>query len=264
MLQTIVLALIQSAAEFLPISSSGHLILAPRLFGWHDQGMSMDIALHIGTLFSVLIYFRRDVVSATRGAFEILRRRFDAPQARLTLKLGVACIPVFLTGFFLHDYIEDTFRSPRVIAVTAIVFGILLYVADKKGKSSGDIEKMRLKDAFLIGVAQVLALIPGVSRSGITMTAARALGVNREEAARFSMLLSVPTIAAAGALGLLRLITEPAINNPPANEILIGTGVAFLGGFFAIGILMRWLKRSSFAVFAIYRIALGIFLFSVF
>ncbi len=264
MLQTIVLALIQSAAEFLPVSSSGHLILAPHLFGWQDQGMSMDIALHIGTLFSVLIYFRRDVVSAMRGGFEILRRRFDTPQAQLVLKLGVACIPVFLIGAFFHDYIENAFRSPHVIAVTAILFGILLYAADRSGKSSGDIENMRLKDAFLIGVAQVLALIPGVSRSGITMTAARALGINREEAARFSMLLSIPTIAAAGALGLLRLITEPAINNPPANEILIGMAVAFFGGVLAIGVLMRWLKHSSFAIFAIYRIALGIFLFYVF
>lgn len=264
MLQTVILALVQSVAEFLPVSSSAHLILTPRLFGWNDQGMAMDIALHIGTLFSVLIYFRKDTAAIIGGSFDLLKRRFAPQRARLALKLGIACAPVFLIGFFCHAYIEEYFRNPRLIAVTAIVFGILLYWADKKGSSSGNVEQMGLKDAFWIGAAQVLALIPGVSRSGITMTAARALGINREESARFSMLLSIPTIGAAGAFGVMQILTQPAGENPPEKMILLGMLIAFAAGILAIGFLMKWLKHSSFAIFAAYRILLGIFLFYLF
>ncbi len=264
MLQTVILALVQSVAEFLPISSSAHLILSPRLFSWNDQGMAIAIALHIGTLFSVLIYFRKDVAAIAAGSFDLLKRRFDPPRARLVLKLGIACVPVFTVGFLCHAYIEDYFRNPRLIAVTAIVFGILLYWADKKGASSGNIEQMGLKDAFWIGLAQILALVPGVSRSGITMTAARILGINREESARFSMLLSIPTIGAAGTFGIMQILTQPAGENPPEKMILLGMLIAFGAGILAIGFLMKWLKHSSFAIFAVYRILLGIVLFYLF
>lgn len=261
MLQTIVLALMQSVTEFLPVSSSGHLILTPRLFGWADQGMATDIALHVGTLFSVMIYFRRDVCLIFKGGLDILKRRFNLPQSLFVLKLGVACIPVFLIGAVCHGYIEEHFRSPKIIASTAIVFGFLLYVADKKGKNEGNVERMTFKTAFLIGLAQTLALIPGVSRSGITMTAARALGISREESARFSMILSIPTIGAAGCLGIFEILTQPAAQNLSESMIATGMLVAFIGGIAAIGFLMRWLKTSSFAVFAVYRILLGIVLF---
>lgn len=264
MLQTVVLALVQSVAEFLPVSSSAHLILTPRLFGWNDQGMLTDIALHIGTLLSVLIYFRKDVAAIVKGCFDILKKRFAPPQARLALKLGIACAPVFLIGSSCYVYIEAYFRNPRLIAVTAIVFGILLYLADKKGKSSETVEQMSLKAAFWIGMAQILALIPGVSRSGVTMTAARALGVNREESARFSMLLSIPTIGASGAFGVVRFLTQPALENPPEETVLLGMLIAFAAGILVIGFLMKWLKHSSFAIFAAYRILLGIFLFYLF
>lgn len=264
MLQTVVLALVQSVTEFLPVSSSAHLILVPRLFGWPDQGLAADIALHVGTLFSVALYFRRDVADAVRGGFDLLRRTFSTPQARLTLNLGVACVPVFLIGFFFNDCIEGLFRDPRLIAVTAIVFGVLLYLADRVGKTDGTVAQMTVAQAGLIGLAQVLALMPGVSRSGVTMTAARALGIGRAESARFSMLLSVPTIGAAGALGTLKLLT--AAESQVLSVPLVGTGVllSFAGGVLAIGFLMKWLKNSSFAVFAAYRIALGIFLFYIF
>ena len=264
MLQTVTLALVQSFAEFLPISSSAHLILVPRLFGWEDQGIAMDIALHIGTLFSVLIYFRKDIIAIVKGCFYLLRRRFDQLQARLALRLGIACVPVFVIGIFCHTYIEMYFRNPHLIAVTAIVFGVFLYWADKKGDSTKTVEQMGMKEAFLIGLAQVLALIPGVSRSGITMTAARALGINREDSARFSMLLSVPTIGAAGIFGILQILTDPVGENPPEMMIFWGMLIAFGMGVFAIGFLMKWLKHSSFAVFAVYRILLGIFLFYLF
>ena len=264
MLQTVVLALVQSATEFLPVSSSAHLILVPYLSGWQDQGMAMDIALHMGTLFAVLGYFRKDVFSCIKGIGDIFKKRIETQYARLVLKLVVACIPVFFIGFFFHTYIEGHFRDPRIIAVTAIVFGVLLYFADRKGETDKNVDTIGLKDAFIIGAAQVLALIPGVSRSGITMTAARLLGVGRAEAARFSMLLSIPTIGAAGALGILQFFSNPVAGQLSGTMILWGMLIALVGGVFAIGFLMKWLKHSSFAIFAIYRILLGLYLFYVF
>lgn len=264
MLQTVVLALLQSATEFLPVSSSGHLILLPRLLNWPDQGMATDIALHVGTLLSVLIYFRRDVMEIVNGCFDCAKRNFSTFPARFVSNLAVASVPVFIVGFFCHKYIAENFRSPRLVALTAIVFGILLYVADKKGKSSGTIRTMGMKDAFLIGSAQILALIPGVSRSGITITAARCLGIDRAEAARFSMLLSVPTIGAAGILGVLEIIKNPATQLFSTGILMTGVFVSFAGGMAAIGFLMRYLKTSSFVVFAVYRILLGCTLFYLF
>lgn len=264
MLQTVFLALLQSFTEFLPVSSSGHLILMPRLMHWPDQGMATDIALHIGTLFSVLIYFHRDVWEIAKGCLDFAKRKFSSFPARFAMKLAVACVPVFIIGFFCHNYIEENFRSPKLIASTAIIFGILLYLADKKGKTAGTTQTMSIKDAFIIGSAQVLALIPGVSRSGITITAARLLGIDRAEAARFSMLLSIPTISAAGTLGILEIILKPEAQLFSAKLLAVGVFVSFAGGMAAIGFLMRFLKTSSFAVFAIYRILLGCTLFYLF
>ena len=264
MLQTTVLALLQSATEFLPVSSSGHLILVPRLFHWPDQGMAMDIALHVGTLFSVLIYFHQDVIEIIKSCRDIVKKNFNSTRVRFALKLGIACLPVFIIGFFCHSYIEEHFRNVRLIASTAIIFGILLYWADKRSQNDGTIETMSFKDAFLIGSAQVLALIPGVSRSGITMTMARFLGIRREEAARFSMLLAIPTIGAAGCLVALEILTKPAGTNSEEWLVLLGILISFAGGVAAIGFLMRWLKTSSFAVFAVYRVLLGGVLFYLF
>ena len=264
MLHTVILALVQSATEFLPVSSSAHLILVPRLMNWADQGLATDVALHVGTLFAVMLYFRKDVFAMLRGAADILKRSFSTFEARLVFNLCVATVPALLFGFFFHDYIEQALRSEKVIASTAIVFGIILYVADKKGKTAGSVETMGIKEAFVIGLAQMLALIPGVSRSGITMTAARALGIGREEAARFSMLLAVPTIGAAGAWAALKIITAPVAQQIDASLIVTGMAVSFVGGALAISFLMNWLKKSSFAIFAAYRILLGSALFFVF
>lgn len=264
MLHTIVLALVQSATEFLPVSSSAHLILVPRLMDWADQGLLTDVALHVGTLFAVMLYFRKDVLSMIRGGFDILRRSFSTADAKLALNLAVATIPALLFGFFFHDYIERTLRSEKVIATTAVVFGIVLYIADKVGKTSGTTASMGVKEALFVGLAQMLALIPGVSRSGITMTAARFLGIGREEAARFSMLLAVPTIGAAGAWTALKVFTAPVGESVGVLSLLTGVSVSFAGGALAISFLMNWLKKSSFAIFALYRVLLGLALFFIF
>ncbi len=264
MFQTTILALVQSVAEFLPISSSAHLILVPYFFNWKDQGLIMDIALHVGTLFSVLIYFRKDVAEMIKGAFDCFKRQFKTPQSQLVLKLFIACLPVFIIGFLFHNMIEDFFRNPHSIAFVSILFGILLYVADKKSTDVVEIKTLSFRQAFLIGLAQVLALIPGVSRSGVTMTMARALGVNRQESARFSMLLSIPTISAASGLIFLKIFSANQAEVLPSSFILSGMLISFIIGFFVIGFLMRWLKRSSFAIFAFYRVLLGLYLFYFF
>lgn len=265
MIQTVVLALVQSATEFLPVSSSAHLILVPRIMNWPDQGVVMDIALHVGTLFAVMIYFKADVLMAVIGMKEILKKNFSAFPARLAVNLMVATIPALIFGFFLHEYLEEALRSPRVIACTAIVFGAVLYFADKNGKNEGVVETLSVKQALYIGMAQMIALIPGVSRSGITMTAARFLGIKREEAARFSMLLSIPLILAAAGWMLLKVfVLDGSEEAVVSSEIIVGMAVSFIGGALAISFLMNWLKRSSFAIFAVYRILLGIFLLCYF
>lgn len=261
MFQTVFLALLQSFTEFLPVSSSGHLAVFPVLFGWKPQGMVFDAALHVGTLFAVLFYFRKDVMTMIRGGIDFLRRRFHSPAFKMALNVGVAVLPVLAIGFFAHGFIEDHLRSPRVIAVMLIVFGILLYIADRFGKSGATVEKMTLQKAFVIGAVQVFALIPGASRSGVTMTAGRALGLNREESARFSMLLSIPTVAAAGTWAILSVFRgDAAYPASLTQELSVGVGVSAVGGFAAIFFLMKWLKSFSFAVFAAYRVVLGIFL----
>ena len=264
MLHTIVLALVQSATEFLPVSSSAHLILVPRLMDWADQGLLTDVALHVGTLFAVMLYFRKDVLSMIRGGFDILRRSFSTADAKLALNLAVATIPALLFGFFFHDYIERTLRSEKVIATTAVVFGIILYIADKVGKTSGTTASMGVKEALFVGLAQMLALVPGVSRSGITMTAARFVGNGRGEGGRFSMLLGVQTIGAAGAWTALKVFTAPVGESVGVLSLLTGVSVSFAGGALAISFLMNWLKKSSFAIFALYRVLLGLALFFIF
>mgnify|MGYP004659740061 CR=1 FL=1 len=261
MFQTVFLALLQSLTEFLPVSSSGHLAVFPVLFGWKPQGLVFDAALHAGTLFAVLFYFRKDVATMIRGGVDFLCRRFSSPAFKMALNIGIAAVPVLAAGFFAHDFIEENLRSPHVIAVMLIVFGILLYVADRAGKSESTVEQMTAKQAFFIGLAQVLALIPGASRSGVTMTAGRVLGLNRKESARFSMLLSIPTVAAAGAWAILSVFRgDAAYPASLTQELSVGVGVSAVGGFAAIFFLMKWLKSFSFAVFAVYRVALGTFL----
>lgn len=203
LLQLIVLAAVQGTTEFLPISSSAHLILVPALTGWPDQGLTLDVAMHIGTLLAVVLYFHRDVSMLIAGAADALRGRRTG-EARVFLQLVVATTPVVVAGFLLKDRIESDWRSPVLIMVTTAALGVLLWIVDRRAdRAEGTIDALTWRDVALIGAAQALALVPGVSRSGITMTVALLLGQRRPEAARFSLLLSIRTTAAAGFLGAM-------------------------------------------------------------
>lgn len=257
LLQLIVLALVQGITEFLPISSSAHLILVPALTDWPDQGQAMDVAVHLGTLLAVILYFWSDVWAMIRGGFKLLMGRLDQ-GARTALLVAIATVPAVAAGFLLHEYAGDALRSIEIIAWTTIGFGILLWIADRYSMVIRDVEHLTWIDAVLIGLAQAIALIPGTSRSGITMTAGRFLGMTREGAARFSLLLSIPTILAAGTLATLDLV---AAGDPTVTlDALIAGALAFLSALIAIAAMMAWLKRSGFGPFVLYRLALGGFL----
>ncbi|AJD53695.1 undecaprenyl pyrophosphate phosphatase [Thalassospira xiamenensis M-5 = DSM 17429] len=251
----ILLAVIQGITEFLPISSSGHLILTPALTGAADQGLLVDVAVHVGTLAAVLIYFWRDVFAMIGGFFFLLSGRIN-PGARLALHIILATIPVVAVGFYLKvSGIEEQMRSVEIIAWTTLVFGIVLWIADKIGMTINRLEHMRWGGALFIGLAQVIALIPGTSRSGITMTAARLMGYERADAAQFSMLLSIPVILGAGLLAGIDL--QQSGDMALTMDVLLAAGLSFITALIAIAMLMSWLKRSTFTPFAIYRILLG-------
>lgn len=259
LLHIIVLAVVQGITEFLPISSSAHLILVPIAFGWPDQGLLLDVAVHVGTLFAVMLYFWRDVYAMALGCV----RLFTGPRddnATLVILIMVATIPVVVAGFLLKDYLENA-RDIRLIGWTTLVFGLFLYGADRFGGTERCIGHLRKRDALLIGLAQMLALVPGTSRSGVTMTAARALGIARPAAARFSLLMSIPTLIAAGAL-------EGYALHQRSDAVLTGaalTGVAlsFITALAAITLMMAWLRRATFKPFVVYRVILGIILLAI-
>jgi undecaprenyl-diphosphatase len=253
-LNLIVLAVVQGITEFLPISSSAHLILVPCLGHFPDQGLDMDIAVHVGTLGAVMLYFWRDIWQMILGLWAALRLK-KTPGGRLALAVLVATVPVVLVGVVVKDYVATAGRSIAVLGWSTLIFGILLYVADRIGLTVRRIEHLKLPDAAIIGLAQAIALIPGTSRSGITMTAARLLGYERGEAARFSMLMSIPTILAAGTLAALDIVKA---DQPLVTTVAIyGAGLSFLTALIAIALLMRWLRHASFTPFAVYRLILG-------
>jgi undecaprenyl-diphosphatase len=253
-LHILVLSIIQGATEFLPISSSGHLILVPFLTGWADQGLAIDVAAHLGTLLAVLVYFWRDVWRMLIGLRRLLRGRLD-DGGRLMLFLLAATVPALAGGFLVDKYFSDALRNPQIVAWTLIGFGLVLYLADRIGMTVNEVKHMSLAQALVIGLAQVLAFIPGTSRSGITMTAARLLGFQRGEAARFSFLLSIPAISAAGLWKGRELITgsDAAMLESAALTLAFSAIV----GFLAIAFLMAWLRRAGFAPFVVYRVLLG-------
>lgn len=250
----VVLALVQGLTEFLPISSSGHLVVTSRVLGWPDQGIIMDIAVHVGTLVAVTVYFWRDVLRIIVGTLRLLTFR-GGPDARLALMLLIATLPIIIVGFLAKDLVTTLFRSVEVIAWATIGFGLVLWLADRVGMTLHRVEHVTAGSALVIGLAQVLALIPGTSRSGITMTAARFLGMERAEAARFSLLLSIPTIAGAGVLAGYDLWRS--------GDVQLGVDAAYaavlamVAGIIAIAAMMRWLRTSGFGPFVIYRLALG-------
>jgi len=256
-LQILVLSIIQGATEFLPISSSGHLILIPFLTGWADQGLAIDVAAHLGTLIAVLVYFWRDVWRMAVGLWRLLRGRLD-DGGRLMLFLIAATVPALAGGFLVDRYFTDALRNPLIVAWALIGFGVVLYLADRIGMTVNQIRHMTLAQALVIGLAQVLAFIPGTSRSGITMTAARLLGYERGEAARFSFLLSIPAIAAAGLWKGRELFAES--DAAMLESAALTLAFSAVAGFVAIAVLMAWLRRAGFTPFVVYRLLLGGFI----
>lgn len=248
--QAVVLALIQGITEFLPISSSGHLILVPELLGWPDQGLGFDIAVHLGTLAAVIVYFRRDIIDMARALLEPRR-----PEFRLAAYIIVASIPLGLAGLLFSDQVEGTLRSPSVIAASTVGFGILLWLADRLGRGRRAETSLDWRDVAVIGFGQALALIPGTSRSGITMTAALAMGLSRQAAGRFSFLLAIPAIAMAALWQVMQFVSSP---EPVAwLALALAAAVAAAVAFATIALFLSLIERIGMAPFAIYRVLLG-------
>lgn len=252
-------AAIQGLTEFLPVSSSGHLVLLPAITGGPDQGLAIDVAVHVGTLFAVVLYFWADVKIALQGSLRLIRGRVDTQGAFLALCLVVATIPVVIVGAVIKlTGLDEMLRSVAVIGWTMLGFGLVLYWADKTGTHDRTAADWRLKDAVTMGLAQVLALIPGTSRSGITITAARRLGYDREGSAKLAMLMSIPTIAASGLLLGVDVIQEA--DWAVARDGLIAAAFAFVSALLALALMMRLLRSVSFTPYVIYRVILGIVL----
>lgn len=259
LLQLLILALIQGITEFLPISSSGHLILLPALTGMQDQGLAIDVAVHVGTLGAVILYFWRDVAEGVAGIPRMLTGRIDTPGSRLAFLLLIATIPVILAGLAMKlTGLDELLRSTAVIGTTMLVFGIVLWWADRTGPQELEAQDWTVTDAIKMGLWQAVALIPGTSRSGITITAARFLGYTRHDAAKLSMLMSIPTILASGGLLALDVIgdTTPGL----MKDAAIGAAFAFVAALAALTLMMRLLKSVSFTPYVIYRVLLGVFL----
>lgn len=255
-LNILVLALLQGFTELLPISSSAHLILVPAVTGWPDQGLMVDAALHLGTFFAILVYFWRDVWGMITGLGAAVTGQRDNPGARLAVQVVLATIPAVIVGIMIKDYAETTLRSVTLIAFNAIFFGILLFLADRFGARNRQIEQMTWQHAIFIGIAQAFALVPGTSRSGITMTAALGLGYDRISAARFSFLISLPVTFGAGLLGIHEIVKLG--HYAELHDAALAAVGAFLSSLIAVAFLMRWLRTASFLPFVVYRVILGI------
>ena len=256
LLHLVLIAVIQGLTEFLPISSSGHLILLPGLTGMQDQGQMIDVSVHVGTLFAVVLYFRKDVALAFAGLGRLLRGKVDTLGARLAMGLIASTGPVMAVGFILHATgLDQALRSVAVIGWTMLIFGLVLYWADQKGAEAKTIVDWRFRDAITMGLWQAVALIPGTSRSGITITGGRLLGYTREEAARVAMLMSIPTILASGAL--LGLDVVEAGDWSGAQDAALAAGLAFVAALLALAVMMRLTRRISFTPYVIYRVILG-------
>ncbi len=262
LLQILILALVQGITEFLPISSSGHLALVPFLTGWPDQGLMLDVATHVGTLFAVLLYFRNDLLMIVKGVF-LYKKTDEARDARhLCVHLFIGSIPAVLAGALLFYIAKIDLRSILMIAVMTLFFGAILGAADLMFKGSKPMRAMTRWDALFIGIFQIFALFPGTSRSGVTMTAALLRGFDREDAARFSMLLSIPVIAGAGLVTTIRMIGEEQFEL--GIDALLAGLVSFGVAYLAIDILMKWINRIGFMPFVWYRLFLGFVLLGLY
>jgi undecaprenyl-diphosphatase len=261
-LQYIVIGLVQGITEFLPISSSAHLILISTLTDWKDQGVFTDIAVHIGTLVAVIIYLFNHIKKILFDFFSFKKNYFHQNDL-WGIKIIIATIPALIVGFFVYEYLLDYLRSLVVIAWASIIFGIILYFADQRGQSSKRWEELKFWEIFVVGIFQVLAFIPGASRAGVTITGARILNVKRDSAAIFSMLLSIPIIAASLTLALLDIYSMQNIVIDLTQPIL-ATIISFVTAIISINVMMKILQFTNFNIFIIYRILLGITLLVIY
>lgn len=265
-IEILVLALLQGLTEFLPVSSAAHLILVPLLTGWDDQGLAFDLALHLGSLIAVLAYFHREIVRVLVDWSQSLRGRGQTDDSRLGWAVLWGTVPVGLAGLALKDVVETTLRTPEVgalvIACALIGFGLLLGLADWRFRGTRTEHELRWSDVLVIGLAQALALIPGTSRSGITMTAALFVGLSREAAARFSFLLSIPVIVLAAGLQMRSLLVPGATVDWLA--LSLGTAVAALSAYACIHYFLAFIKRIGMQPFVVYRVVLGVILLALF
>ena len=254
-IQIIVLAVVQGLTEFLPISSSGHLVLVPYLVDWTDQGLAFDVAVHFGSLLAVVAFFREDIAGLLRGSVQLIGGDVRSPQPYMALAIGLGTVPAAIAGLLFASWIEVNLRDPSIIVYTLAGYGILMALADRFARRDRGIAEVRIRDALIIGVAQALALVPGTSRSGITITAGRLLGFERQDAARFSFLLSAPVILLATVYKGAELVLGDA--PVPWGELALGVAVSAIVAYLSIEFFMRFVTRIGLAPFAIYRLALA-------
>lgn len=247
--QALILGIVQGLTELLPISSSAHLTILPWIFNWNIPD-AFDVALHFGTLLAIVLYFFKDWIELIKGGYKYAFKKEKTVQGRMFWYIVLATIPGGIIGWLLQHFLEDTLKQPIIIAVSLIVMGIILYVVDKNSKSNVKYEEMTLKQTFLIGLSQALAFIPGVSRSGVTITTARAMGIKREAAAKYTFLLSTPIVFAA----TLFKFSEFQFS----VSFIIGVLASFIVGIFVIRFLLKYIQKGSFKIFAIYRVIFGI------
>jgi len=257
LLQAIVLGAVQGVTEFLPVSSTAHLALTPWVFGWPDPGLSFDVALHVGTLVALLLFFRAEWVQLVQGGLALLRGGRRTPNAQLALYLILATIPALIVGALLSNFADTTLRHPLVIASALIVLALVLVIAERVGRRKTELKDISMGDALAVGCAQALAIIPGVSRSGVTITAGLFRGMTREAAARFSFFLSTPVIGAAVAKTIFDGVRH---GFSAANPTSVAAGILVSGvvGYLSIAFLLRYLATHSTYIFVYYRIVLGI------
>ncbi len=260
--QAIVLAFVQGITEFLPVSSSGHLILLPKLLGWEDQGLAFDVMVHLGSLIAVLVYFRQEVQLILRDTLANLFGGAQTEHSRLGWQIAFATIPVGLVGFFWGDWVESTLRDPLYIAMTMILFAGVLWWVDQHNKQARDLGMLNRRDILVIGCAQAISLMPGISRSGMTIAAALLMGLNRDAAARFSFLMAIPVIILAGGLKVVELLqSEETID---WSIMLLGVTVSALVAYACIHWFLGFIRRFSMLPFALYLLGLGAVILFVF
>jgi undecaprenyl-diphosphatase len=262
LVQAVVLGIVQGLTEFLPVSSSGHLIIVPALLGWNDpfiDSLAFAVMLHIATLLALLLYFREDWLRLIPAGLATIRDRSfrDDPNRRLAWLLVVATIPAVIVGVALNDPIENAFREPRLVAVTLVIGAAILFLADRLGAQNRRIESIGFPLALGIGAAQALALVPGVSRSGISISAGLFAGLDRESAARFAFLMATPITAGAGLWELRKVLVGEAGVDLPLVPLFAGMLAALVAGLLAIAVLLRYLRSHGVGVFVLYRLALA-------